>query len=238
MFIFNYLLNHIKVLYYLILIMELLENNFVINLDVRPDRYQHVLQEFKKIDITPRRFNAIKTKDGAVGCTMSHIKCIELAIEEDKEYTFICEDDITFTDAYTLKRNIKRFNDNIKDWDVLIIGGNVVKPYEKIDDYCLKIINCQTTTGYIVKKHYYQRLLDNFKTGANKLLTTGSKKEYAIDIFWKSLQKMHKWYLLYPLTVTQYENYSDIEGKNTNYDHLMLDPHKEWLYRRLNLIPK
>ena len=48
---------------------------------------------------------------------MSHIKCIELAIEEDKEHMFICEDDISFTDAYTLKRNIKRFNDNI--WDII-----------------------------------------------------------------------------------------------------------------------
>lgn len=232
------MLNNIKLLYHLIVIMELLENNFVINLSTRPDRYEHVIEEFKKIEIEPRRFKAIQTRDGAVGCTMSHIKCLELAIEEDKDFIFICEDDITFTDSYTLKRNIKKFNDNINHWDVLIIGGNVVKPYEKIDDYCLKIINCQTTTGYVVKKHYYQTLLHNFKTGANKLLTTASKREYAIDIFWKLLQKEHNWYLLYPLTVTQYENYSDIEGKNTNYDHLMLDPAKDWLYKRLNFIPK
>ena len=212
--------------------MELLENNLVINLSTRPDRFEHVTNEFKQLELIPRRFNAFQTKDGAVGCTISHIRCLEIAIEEDKDYIFICEDDISFTDPYILKRNIKRFVDNVRNWDMLIIGGNVIKPFEKIDDYCLKINNCQTTTGYVVKKHYYNTLLNNFKEGVQKLLTTNNKKQYAIDIYWKQLQPIDKWYLLYPLTVTQYENFSDIEKKNTNYNHLMLDPYKDWLFKR------
>ena len=212
--------------------MELLENNLVINLSTRPDRFEHVTNQFKQLELTPRRFNAFQTKDGAVGCTISHIRCLEIAIEEDKDYIFICEDDISSTDPYILKRNIKRFLDNVRNWDVLIIGGNVIKPFEKIDDYCLKINNCQTTTGYVVKKHYYNTLLNNFKKGVQKLLTTDNKRQYAIDIYWKQLQPIDKWYLLYPLTVTQYENFSDIEKKNTNYNHLMLDPYKDWLFKR------
>ena len=35
---------------------------------------------------------------------------------------------------------------------------------------------------------------------------------------------------IYPLTVTQYENYSDIEEGITNYNHLMLDAEKKWLF--------
>ena len=213
--------------------MELLENNLVINLSTRPDRFEHVTNQFKQLELTPRRFNAFQTKDGAVGCTISHIRCLEIAIEEDKDYIFICEDDISFTDPYILKRNIKRFLDNVRNWDVLIIGGNVIKPFEKIDDYCLKINNCQTTTGYVVKKHYYNTLLNNFKKGVQKLLTTDNKRQYAIDIYWKQLQPIDKWYLLYPLTVTQYENFSDIEKKNTNYNHLMLDPYKDCLFKLL-----
>lgn len=211
--------------------MELLKNNFIINLSTRQDRYEHVVNEFKKIDIEPNRFNAVQTKDGAIGCTISHIKCLELAIENDYEQIFICEDDITFLDVYTLKRSLERFEQNEKNWDVLIIGGNVVKPYEKIGDYCLKIKNCQTTTGYVVRKRYYNKLLNNFREGVNKLLTTDNKRQYAIDIYWKNLQLIDNWYLLFPLTVTQYENFSDIEKKNTNYNHLMLDPYKEWLYK-------
>lgn len=214
--------------------MDLLKHTFVINLKTRPDRLEHANKEFEKLGIKPNIFNAIQTKDGAVGCTMSHIKCLELAIEYDYDRIFICEDDITFTDAYTLKRSLGFFEKKTKkqkNWDVLIIGGNVVKPYEKIDDYCLKITNCQTTTGYIVNKKYYKTLLENFRTGVQKLLTTNNKREFAIDIYWKQLQAIDNWYLLYPLTVTQYENFSDIEKKDTNYNHLMLDPHKDWLYR-------
>jgi hypothetical protein len=32
-----------------------------------------------------------------------------------------------------------------------------------------------------------------------------------------------------PLSVIQYENYSDIERKSTNYSWLMLDMEKRWL---------
>lgn len=215
--------------------MELLKHTFVINLKTRPDRLEHVTAEFEKLNIKPNIFNAIQTKDGAVGCTMSHIKCLEIAIEKDYEQIFICEDDITFLEPYVALRSLDFFQKKIKNWDVLIIGGNVVKPYEKIDDYCLKITNCQTTTGYIVKKNYYNTLLNNFRTGINKLLTTGNTRQFAIDIYWKQLQIQDNWYLLHPLTVTQYENYSDIEKKNTNYNHLMLDPHKDWLFNRPKL---
>ena len=215
--------------------MELLENNFIINLSTRPDRLEHVKSEFEKLNIKPTIFNAIQTKDGAVGCTMSHIKCLELAIENDYEQIFICEDDITFTDPNILKNSLNQFEKKQKQWDVLIIGGNVVKPYEKIEDYCLKIKNCQTTTGYIVKKEYYKKLLTNFRMGIQQLLTTNNKRQFAIDIFWKQLQCIDNWYLLYPLTVTQYENFSNIEQKHTNYTHLMLDPEKEWLFKRQNI---
>jgi glycosyl transferase, family 25 len=211
--------------------MNLFEHTYVINLKNRPDRLEHVNNEFNKLNIIPTRFNAVQTTDGAIGCTLSHIKCLELAIENNYDQIFICEDDITFTDVKTLQYSLDKFNKNIKTWDMLIIGGNVVKPYEQIDDYCLKISNCQTTTGYIVNKHYYSTLLLNFRTGVQQLLTTKNPKQFAIDIYWKLLQHAGKWYLLYPLTVTQYENWSDIEKRKTNYNHLMLDSKKDWLYK-------
>ena len=212
--------------------MNLFDHIYVINLKNRQDRLEHVNKEFSKFNITPTRFNAVQTTDGAIGCTLSHIKCLELAIENNYEQIFICEDDITFTDVNTLQYSLDKFNKNIKTWDMLIIGGNVVKPYEQIDDYCLKISNCQTTTGYIVNKHYYSTLLLNFRTGVQQLLSTKNPKQFAIDIYWKLLQQTDKWYLLYPLTVTQYENYSDIEKRKTNYTHLMLDSKKDWLYKQ------
>ena len=62
-----------------------------------------------------------------------------------------------------------------------------------------------------------------------------NKREYALDMYWKKLQKEHIWLMLTPPTVTQYESYSDIEERNVNYDHLMLDMNKEWYMKQMRL---
>jgi len=217
--------------------MELFKNTLFINLEHRTDRLQHALDEFKKLGINSERVNAVKMKNGAIGCTMSHIKCIELAKSRDWEQVFICEDDITFLEPELLKKNIELFhNNNDIMWDVLIIGGNNVPPYQQINDYCARIFRNQTTTGYIVKKQYYDTLLANFKESATNLLRNPEKKrEFALDIYWNRLQMQDFWYMIIPPTVTQYENYSDIEQQNTNYDFLMLDMDKPWFLERMRL---
>lgn len=214
--------------------MELFKNTLFINLESRKDRLEHVLGEFKKLDIHSERVDAIKMASGAIGCTMSHIKCLELAKERNYENVFICEDDITFLKPELLMENITKFHNN-KDinWDVLIISGNNCPPYQKISDYCSRIFDCQTTTGYIVKRDMYDVMIDNFKTGLSLLLKNPTKKrEYAIDMYWKRLQLQYFWYIITPLTTIQYENYSDVEETNVNYSTLMLDMNKEWLFKK------
>ena len=214
--------------------MDIFEHTLFINLDHRKDRLEHVEKEFEKMGIQGERFNAIKTASGAVGCTLSHIKCLEIAKERDYEQVFICEDDITFTNPELFKQNIEKFcmNEDIM-WDVLIIGGNNVPPYKQYYDYCARVFNCQTTTGYIVKQDFYDTMIKNFKEGVVNLMRDPSNKRmYAIDIYWKKLQMENFWYMITPPTVTQYENYSDIENRNLNYDHLLLDMDKTWLIQQ------
>jgi len=135
---------------------SLFQHTIYINLEHRKDRLAHVQQELAKLNITNgTRFNAIKTANGAVGCTLSHIKCLEQAKELQLPYVFICEDDICFKDPALLLQNTLRFNTVFTDaWDVVIIGGNNVPPYKQFGNFCAQISNCQTTTGYIVKQHY------------------------------------------------------------------------------------
>ncbi len=55
---------------------------YCVNLDRRPDRWEAVQQEFKKIGIQDRviRFSAIETPNqGAIGCLLSHRAIIEEA---------------------------------------------------------------------------------------------------------------------------------------------------------------
>jgi GR25 family glycosyltransferase involved in LPS biosynthesis len=42
------------------------------------------------------RFNAIKLANGRVGCSMSHLRCLQLAKDRNYDHLLICEDDTTF----------------------------------------------------------------------------------------------------------------------------------------------
>jgi GR25 family glycosyltransferase involved in LPS biosynthesis len=211
--------------------MKLLEKCLFINLDERRDRLQHVKNELLKIGCeNAERFPAIKMKHGAIGCTISHIKCLELAKERKYPQVFICEDDIVFTEPEMLSDTMKRFEKSflMNTYNVLIIGGNNCPPHYKVTNFCIKITNCQCALGYIVKNRYYDTLINNMKDGLQRLLREPlNKPAYAVDMYWKRLQDKDDWLMLIPATVTQLKNYSNIEETHVNYDHLMLDYEKK-----------
>jgi len=198
-----------------------------INLASRTDRNEHVKNELKKIGVNnPERFNAVKLEDGALGCSMSHLKCVEYAKKNNFEYVFICEDDIEFLNPTQFLTQLQSFLNSNVTWDVVLVAGNNMLPYLHVNDTCIKILNCQTTTGYIVKREYYDTLIDNYKTGIQKFMREPTNNEYKIDIYWFKLQRKDNWYLIIPLTVVQREDYSDIEKKVTNFRKYMLDYNK------------
>lgn len=212
--------------------MELLEHTLFINLEERTDRLEHVLGEFRKLNIQATRYNANKAASGAIGCSISHIKCLEIAKQNNWKYVFICEDDITFLEPETFLKNLTKFHEYDYDWDVVLAAGNNAPPYRKVNDCCIQVHNCQTTTGYIVKNHYYDVLLENFRESLRNLLKNPENNhEYAIDMYWKRLQQRDRWYMIIPPTVIQYACYSNVEKRNVNYEHLMKDLDKEWLFQ-------
>jgi GR25 family glycosyltransferase involved in LPS biosynthesis len=164
---------------------------------------------------------------------MSHLKCLETAKQNNWSHLLVIEDDIKFLDPELFKTQLNKFFTNHSNWDVVLIGGNNVPPYQKIDDTCVKVSSCQTTTGYLVNGHYFDTLIENFRTGIKKLMENPeSPVLYAIDKYWFNLQKIHNWYLIIPLTVTQREDYSDIEKRATNYAKVMTDLDKEWFFNK------
>jgi GR25 family glycosyltransferase involved in LPS biosynthesis len=198
----------------------------------RPDRKKHVEDQLEKIGIKAERFNAIKLKNGAVGCSMSHLKCLEIARTNNWDHVLIVEDDILFLNPALFIHKLNEFLSNHKNFDVLLFAGNNMPPYVTIDNSCVKVTKCQTTTGYLVKSHYYDTLIHNYKEGIKKLMNEPLKHAiYAIDKYWFRLQEKDKWYLIIPLSVTQREDYSDIEKKRTNYTNVMIDLDKKAFFK-------
>jgi GR25 family glycosyltransferase involved in LPS biosynthesis len=210
-----------------------------INLEARKDRKEHIESQFKSVGIvSPRRFNAIKLKNGRVGCSMSHLKCIEIAKKNNWPYVMICEDDLLILDSTKFVQHVNRFfslHGNINDsWNVLLIAGNNVPPYMKVDDTCIRVSHCQTTTCYIVKKSYYNILIGNIREGIERLIKEPERHNFfAIDKYWIQLQKKHTWYMLAPVVAVQREDYSDIEQRKTNYENIMKDLDKPNLVKNI-----
>ena len=201
-----------------------LENVYYINLEEQIERKKSVEEQLNKLQWKYECFNAIKTLNGRIGCSMSHLKLLEMAKEKNLDYIVIIEDDIQFINPEFYSNLLEKFFDSKINYDVLLLAGNLREPYTQINDYVLKITKSWTTTGYIVKKHYYDKLINNI-TESIKLLSLYPDYHclFAVDAYWQHLQKIDNWYILLPRTITQLPGYSSIEKRYVNYNHLMLD---------------
>ena len=64
-----------------------------INLDHRTDRNEHMKRMTKTFRDKVSRFSAIRNERGIIGCSMSHIEVLKIAIRENYENILILEDD-------------------------------------------------------------------------------------------------------------------------------------------------
>ena len=209
---------------------------FYINLEERKDRKKLVEKELSKIGIVDaNRFNAVKLSPiidnpGALGCSLSHLKCVLKAKENNWDHVLICEDDIEFLNPELFKKQLNTFLAISKNkWDVVLLAGNNMLPYIPISNCCIQVMNCITTTGYIVLNHYYDTLIQNYKDGIAKLMKNTEKNNaslYKIDKYWLRLQRKDHWYLIIPLSIIQRKNYSNIENSVVDFSNYMLDYNK------------
>lgn len=190
--------------------MEILnKQHFYINLDKRVDRKEKVEKELIDFGFTsPNRISAIENKIGLVGCALSHIKCLEEAKKNNWSHVLILEDDIYFIDKERCKNLIEKYIDY--NYDVLFLGAWIRdNEYSKIDNNLLKINKAITTHSYIVKSHYYDKLIENFREGSELKNNNPNNEQYNIDNYWNNLQSIDRWYCLKPIMCSQYDDYSD-----------------------------
>jgi glycosyl transferase family 25 len=198
--------------------MDSIEKIIYINLEERTDRKDLLLKELsniQNIDDKLIRFNAIKdTNNGAIGCTKSHIKCLEMAIQYNWKNVLILEDDAmwnNYENGINILTNLMN-----KSYDVILLGGT----YFSLNEETFKLNKAHTTTAYVVSNHYYETLLNNFIEGLQNLEQTNISNMYCIDVYWHKLQAKDNWYIVNPALMIQRESYSDIEKQNVNYNVL------------------
>ena len=201
---------------------NILPFSLFINLKHRKDRLKNVKKQMKQ---WPKekliRINAIKNKDGALGCGLSHIKALKrakiLAKDHDLNHILILEDDFKW--KHTMETTIKifreTFNSKIK-WDVitLITATAIGAEVENTKNILRRIKKTGSTAGYIIKTSYIDKLLDLWteamkarKTKYNKKWTAHSSN---IDQAWKQLQEVDNWFTTNPTLIKIIDSTSDI----------------------------
>jgi hypothetical protein len=198
--------------------LEDIKNILYINLATRPDRKTHIEFQLKKLNFTGTRFDALTHPVYAArGCALSHTACLQMALDQKWTHILVLEDDAEFLNPELFLIQLNKFlqrHSNFNSWDVLILAGNNIGPYEIIDETCVKISKCLSAAAYLVNGHYISKLLDNFKESLDKYTH--------IDRWWINLQEKDNWMMLTPLTVTQKIDYSDIENRVIDYTDCML----------------
>jgi glycosyl transferase family 25 len=194
---------------------------YCINLDERSDRWEKVKKKFESVGLTNyTRFSAIKTGDGWNGCKQSHLTIIKEA--KDKGY----KNFLVFEDDFILHKDFNHIlNESISslpnDWDMLYLGGNLLKctQQEDVSSTLIKVNSVLTTHCYMMRNTLYDKVLNEAPDFPRQ---HGFLRGQAIDVYYSEfICKTHNVYMTSPSICGQEEGYSDIEKKNMNYNHLM-----------------
>jgi hypothetical protein len=185
---------------------------YVINLPHRTDRKQHILNSFGKFkEINLVFVEAIENNNGAIGCFLSHKKCIQLAKDAGHKNIVVLEDDcVAGNDFIARFLKIKEYLDGKDDWDIFLGGGNktrisrITKTIQLDNFYLLGIERLNSTFFMIYNSSSYDFFLNK------------DDKTEIIDRCWhyklKALISVP--YLAYHLE----NDYSDIVGSVMTYN--------------------
>lgn len=217
---------------------EFIDKFIYINLDHRQDR-RDIMKKFFEEGQVPEekihRFSAISHPVGAVGASYSHIGVLELAKENNWKSILILEDDVCWTNFQENYPKLEKLLDDRKEWDVCMLGGI----YIEINNPDIKA--SYSGFSYIVREHYYDRLLENMKEGLKIKLSKKIpvrfypnekarinkyydmvKNDYhhSFDAYWILIQAVDNWIGMFPRMTDHLHTFSDVRKTNDYTDNM------------------
>lgn len=185
----------------------------VINLKKREDRWDRISKMLSERSLDFERIDAIETKQGYIGCVLSHMKALEYAKSESLAEVIIMEDDFIFKGDGQFIYPPK--------CDVCLYSGNI-KLTEDIEHQDFKrVLSAEQTEFYFIREHYYDCLIECWCESLRKLLCDYKKDNY-IDIYWKRLMEKDLFICPYKRLGVQVEGFSDIKGCDMDRSRIQL----------------
>lgn len=193
---------------------------FCLTLDRRPDRRLQAEQEFEKHGILNVEFisgvdgkeltipdvlstDGLKVSPGDLGCTLSHLKIIQLAKERKYKSVLIFEDDVElkteFINAGTYITYIP------PDWQMIYLGGDDIIVNHLVNNFFRRTFGVNTTHAYAIKSDSYDLAIDALS------------KHEKVDLTLRTIHDKIPTYICSPKLASQRDGFSDILEKETKY---------------------
>jgi len=181
---------------------------YCINLKKRKDRKIKMKRIARKKKI---KFILIKGIEGGhIGCKKTHCHIIKNAVKNKYDIIWIMEDDIKVVAPLQI-------NECPKNWDILFLGGEIIKKYN-LETTNKEWIWCQSyfTHSYIINLKN-EKLVNEILAIENNNKIKSYKQFITTKICKKYLTYIHN-----PILMTQYDDYSDCEKQDISYEFNML----------------
>jgi GR25 family glycosyltransferase involved in LPS biosynthesis len=202
---------------------DLSKSIYVINLEERLDRRDHIIDQLKKIECVDyilfnavngnKVYNSTGLKNGMFGLISTYLKIYDEWKNNKTGTITIIEDDCVFIDNFNYE-----IEDYIKsvppDWDMIYFGANHNKQMgvttQLINTNCMKLSYSFSAHCVILKDHVFEHLISEIKN-----FTIEN------DVVLANIQKIYNAYCSTKLLATQIPNFSNIEEKFVNYNHMI-----------------
>ena len=180
---------------------------YYINLDYRTDRRKEIEQELQALQMPATRFQAFYDEFGPIGCMKSHLAVLKEARELGLAKVLIVEDDFEcLVPPDEFWKTLKAAEEY--PCDVLMFSYNIQQS-EPIDDVVFRVLEAQTTAGYIVYASMYDKLISCYEEHLPLLESTRRHWLHSCDQCWKDLQRSHRWLATTTRLGKQRMSYSD-----------------------------
>jgi GR25 family glycosyltransferase involved in LPS biosynthesis len=181
---------------------------YIINLKHRTDRYEHMVNEMKKLPISYEFVEGII--DDTKTCFQSQKKCIQLAKENNLPYVLVLEDDAVFTDnVIEILQNTFSEIQTLQ-WDMFFLGANLQAPASRISNNILKLNGSYAAHAYMIHERFYDTILN-------------LPHVCEMDVHYHDLMPTHNIYMCDPMIAYQLPSHSDLQDGYRDYNQAMFN---------------
>ena len=201
--------------------LEFVDKIYYINLDDRKDRLENIVKQVGKVDPGVKkseRVSAVKRTNGMKGCAESHVKTLQKALQDGHETVLVFEDDFEFEmEPEKVKSVLTKFLSSHPNYNVFCLGRRLISG-KRLPTGFVEASDCQTTSCYMVKRHFIPKLIEVFQESVDELNSGMSSVTSALDIKWKVLQTPGgEFYTTEEKIGKQMRSFSDIENQMVDY---------------------